>query len=143
MAALVHDIGKIVIPADILTKPNKLADYEIKMLQNHVQAGYDMVKHIHFPWNIAQGILQHHERLDGSGYPNGIKGDAISLEAKMIAVADTVEAMSSDRPYRKGKGIPVALKEVAMGSGKLYDSEIVAVCLKVFEEDGYIFPSEL
>jgi PAS domain S-box-containing protein len=143
MAALVHDIGKIVIPADILTKPSKLADYEIKMLQSHVQAGYDMVKHIHFPWNIAQGVLHHHERLDGSGYPNAIKGDVISLEGRMIALADTVEAMSSDRPYRKGKGIPAALEEVAMGSGKLYDPEIVAACLKIFKEDGYMFPAEL
>jgi len=141
MAALVHDIGKIVCPAEVLTKHTALVDFEIKMLQNHVQAGYDMLKDIHFPWNIAQGILQHHERLDGSGYPNGIKGDVLCLEGKMIAVADTVEAMSSDRPDRKGKGIQSALEEIAMGSGIFYDAEIVTACLKVFKEDGYVFPA--
>jgi putative nucleotidyltransferase with HDIG domain len=89
LASLVHDIGKISIPAEILTKPTALADYEIAMLKQHAQTGYDILKHIHFPWNIAQAILQHHERLDGSGYPNGIKGDLICLEARIIAVADT------------------------------------------------------
>lgn len=143
MAALIHDIGKIVIPAEILTKLGSLADFERKMLQNHVQAGYDMVKHIHFPWNIAQGVLQHHERLDGSGYPNALVGDVICLEARMIAVADTVEAMSADRPYRKGKGIAAALEEVAMGRGHLFDDDIVNACLKLFKEDHYSFPENL
>jgi len=140
MAALVHDIGKITIPAEILTKPVALSNYEIAMLRNHVQAGYDMLKHIHFPWNIAQTVLQHHERLDGSGYPNAIKGDVICEEARIIGVADTVEAMSSDRPYRKGKGIDAALEEVAMGSEKLFDADVVKACLKVFKVDGYTFP---
>jgi putative nucleotidyltransferase with HDIG domain len=140
MASLVHDIGKIVIPAEILTKPTTLATYELVMLRNHVQAGFDMLKHIHFPWNIAQAILQHHERLDGSGYPNAIKGDVICLEARIIGVADTVEAMSSDRPYRKGKGIDAALEEIEIGSGKLFDESVVAACLKIFREDGYILP---
>lgn len=140
MASLVHDIGKIVIPAEILTKPTTLATYELVMLRNHVQAGFDMLEHIHFPWNIAQAILQHHERLDGSGYPNAIKGDVICLEARIIGVADTVEAMSSDRPYRKGKGIDAALEEIEIGSGKLFDESVVAACLKIFREDGYILP---
>ena len=140
MAALVHDIGKIVIPAEVLTKPSALATYEINMLRNHAQAGYDMLKHIHFPWNIAQSILQHHERLDGSGYPNGIKGDVICLEARIIGVSDTVEAMSSDRPYRKGKGIQAALREIQDGAGQLFDSEIVNACVQVFEHDAYAFP---
>ena len=140
MAALVHDIGKITIPAEILTKPIALSNFEVAMLRNHVQAGYDMLKHIHFPWNIAQAVLQHHERLDGSGYPNAIKGDVVCEEAQILGVADTVEAMSSDRPYRKGKGIDAALEEIAVGSGKLYDPEVVKACLKVFKVDGYTFP---
>lgn len=140
MAAMVHDIGKITIPAEILTKPIALSTYELAMLRNHVQAGYDMLKHVHFPWNIAQIVLQHHERLDGSGYPNAIKGDTILEEARIIGVADTVEAMSSDRPYRKGKGIPAALEEIAMGAGTLFDAVVVKACLKVFKEEGYVFP---
>jgi PAS domain S-box-containing protein len=141
MAAMVHDIGKIAIPAEILTKPVALTSYELAMLRNHSQAGYDMLKHIHSPWNIAQTVLQHHERLDGSGYPNAIKGDAICEEAKIVAVADTVEAMSSDRPYRKGKGIDAALDEISAGRGTLYDSAVVDACLKVFKDDGYAFTS--
>ena len=140
MAALLHDIGKVSIPAEILTKPTSMTSYEIAMLQTHAQAGYDILKHIHFPWNIAQTVLQHHERLDGSGYPNGIKGDVICQEARIIAVADTVEAMSSDRPYRKGKGIDAALEEIAMCSGKQFDADVVDACLKVFKEDAYTFP---
>jgi PAS domain S-box-containing protein/putative nucleotidyltransferase with HDIG domain len=140
MAAMVHDIGKITIPSEILTKPIALTNFEIAMLRNHVQAGYDMLKHIHFPWNIAQVVLQHHERLDGSGYPNAINGDALCEEARILAVADTVEAMSSDRPYRKGKGIDAALEEIAVASGTLFDADVVNACLKVFKDDGYVFP---
>jgi HD-GYP domain-containing protein (c-di-GMP phosphodiesterase class II) len=140
MASLVHDIGKITIPAEILTKPIALTNFEIAMLRNHVQAGYDMLKHIHFPWNIAQTVLQHHERLDGSGYPNGSKGDVICKEARIVGVADTVEAMSSDRPYRKGKGIEAALDEITVGSGTLFDPDVVKACLKVFKQDAYLFP---
>ncbi|CAM3728166.1 HD-GYP domain-containing protein [Polynucleobacter arcticus] len=141
MAALLHDIGKISIPAEILIKSTALSNFEIAMLQNHAQAGYDILKNIHFPWNIAQTVLQHHERLDGSGYPNGLKGDSICQEARIIGVADTVEAMSSDRPYRKGKGIDVALEEITKGSGKQFDPEVVAACIKVFKEEDYVFPS--
>ncbi len=140
MAAMVHDIGKITIPAEILTKPIKLSPYELAMLQNHVQAGYEMLKHVHFPWPIAQTILQHHERLDGSGYPNGLRGDSILEEAKILAVADVVEAMSSDRPYRIGKGLAAALKEVEVNSGVLYEPDVVIACLRVFNENSYVFP---
>lgn len=142
MAALLHDIGKISIPTEILIKSTALNDFDKAILKNHAQAGYDILKNIHFPWNIAQTVLQHHERLDGSGYPNALKGDSICQEARIIAVADTVEAMSSNRPYRKGKGIPAALKEIEMGSGKQFDSEVVAACLKVFNNDFYVFPPE-
>ncbi|MBT8522321.1 HD domain-containing protein [Polynucleobacter paneuropaeus] len=140
MAAMLHDIGKISIPSEVLTKPTAMTSYEIAMLRNHAQAGYDILKHIHFPWNIAQAVLQHHERLDGSGYPNAIKGDVICEEARIIMVADTIEAMSSDRPYRMGKGIDAALEDVAVGSGQLYDPRVVAAALEVFKEDGYQFP---
>lgn len=143
LASLVHDIGKISIPAEILTKPTPLVDYEIAMLKQHAQTGYDILKHIHFPWNIAQAILQHHERLDGSGYPNGIKGDLICLEARIIAVADTMEAMSFDRPYRKGKGLEATLDEISQGSGKYFDAEVAQACLKVFRQDGYVFPDHV
>lgn len=140
MAAMLHDIGKISIPSEVLTKPTSMTNYEVAMLRNHAQAGYDILKHIHFPWNIAQAVLQHHERLDGSGYPNALKGDVICEEARIIMVADTIEAMSSDRPYRMGKGIDAALEEVAVQSGKQFDPRVVDAALEVFKEDDYKFP---
>jgi PAS domain S-box-containing protein/putative nucleotidyltransferase with HDIG domain len=143
MGGLVHDIGKISIPAEILTKPTPLVDFEIQMLKQHSQTGYNILKHIHFPWNISQAILQHHERLDGSGYPNALKGDVICLEARIIAVADTMEAMSFDRPYRKGKGLNATLNEISQGSGKYFDPDIVQACLKLFQQDGYQFPDHV
>ena len=140
LSALIHDIGKIAIPAEILTKPTGLSNFELAMLRNHVQTGYDILKSIHFPWNLAQIVLEHHERFDGSGYPNGIKGDSICEEARIIAVADTVEAISSDRPYRKSRGIDTALEEIRVNSGKLYDAKVVDACLNVFQEDHFEFP---
>jgi len=140
LSALIHDIGKIAVPAEILTKPSKLSSFELAMLRNHVQTGYDILKNMNFPWNIAQIILEHHERVDGSGYPNGLKGDSICEEARIIAVADTVEAMSSDRPYRKSKGIEAALEEITMNRGILYDDRVVDACLDVFKEDHFEFP---
>jgi PAS domain S-box-containing protein/putative nucleotidyltransferase with HDIG domain len=139
LSALIHDIGKIAIPAEILTKPKALTNFELAMLRNHVQTGYDILKNIHFPWNVAQIVLQHHERIDGSGYPNGLKGDSICEEAKIIAVADVVEALSSDRPYRKTKGIEAALNEIKINRGKLYDSNVVDACFEVFENDHFAF----
>ena len=140
MAAMVHDIGKITIPSEILNKTIPLTNIELAMMRNHVQAGYEMLKHIHFPWNIKQIILEHHERLDGSGYPNGLKGESISQEARIIAVADTMEAAASNRAYREGKSIAVALDELVVGSGILFDEKIVNACLKLFNEQGYVFP---
>jgi PAS domain S-box-containing protein/putative nucleotidyltransferase with HDIG domain len=140
LAALIHDIGKISIPTEILVKPITLSSIEKEMLHGHVQAGYDMLKNINFQWPIAQTIYQHHCRLDGSGYPNHLKGDSIILEARILAVADTVEAMSHNRPYRAAIGIDEALKEVETGKDTLYDPIVVDACLKLFRVDGYQFP---
>ena len=139
-AAQIHDIGKIGIPSEILTKPSALNPIEVAMLRGHARAGFDILKPLTFPWPVAKIILQHHERLDGSGYPNALKGDAICLEARILAVADTVEAMSSDRPYRSSKGLEAALKEIELGSGVVYDKQVVEACLKLFRERGYQFP---
>lgn len=138
--AQIHDIGKISIPAEILTKPSALSPLEVAMLRGHVQAGVDIIKPISFPWPVAEIILQHHERLDGSGYPNGLKAEAICLEARVMMVADTLEAITSDRPYRPAKGIETALREIEAGSGRLYDPKVVAACINLFRKKGYQFP---
>jgi PAS domain S-box-containing protein len=138
-ASQIHDIGKIAIPVEILTKPSALNPLEVAMLKSHVQAGYDILRPLTFPWPVAKIILQHHERLDSSGYPNAIGGDAICLEAKILAVADTVEAMSTNRPYRPAKGIDAALKEIQTNKGLLYDEGVVDACQAVFAQ-GYKFP---
>ncbi len=134
---LLHDIGKISIPAEILSKPGKLSDMESKIIEFHAQAGYDILKEIQFPWPVAQVVLQHHERLDGSGYPQGLKGDEIVLEARILAVADVVEAMASHRPYRPALGIEKALEEVSRNRETLYDPLVVDACVKLFREKGY------
>lgn len=139
-ASQVHDIGKISIPTEILTKPSALTSYEVEMLRSHAQAGYEILKPLSFPWPVADIILQHHERLDGSGYPNALMENDILVEAKIIAVADTVEAMSSDRPYRSTKGVDHALEEIEINSGVLYDQEAVKACLDLFRNKGYRFP---
>ncbi|MDX2095836.1 MAG: HD domain-containing phosphohydrolase [Alphaproteobacteria bacterium] len=139
MGAMVHDIGKVAIPAEILTKPTKLNSFETEMLKNHVQAGYDILKHIHFPWPVAQIVLQHHERLDGSGYPNGLKGDSICEEARIIAIADCVEAMAGDRPYRTAPGMDAALEMLEADRGILFDFAAAQACLKLFREEHYAF----
>jgi putative nucleotidyltransferase with HDIG domain len=131
-AGLMHDIGKISIPAEILTKPAKLTDLEVGLIKTHPQVAYDILKGIEFPWPVADIVLQHHERRDGSGYPNGLKGDEIMLEARILAVADVVEAMSSHRPYRPARGLDKALEEIKENAGKLYDPKIVDACLKLF-----------
>jgi putative nucleotidyltransferase with HDIG domain len=141
LSALIHDVGKIGIPAEILSKPTKLETYEIEMLRNHVQIGFDIVKNIKFEYPLAKTIYQHHERLDGSGYPNKLKGDSIIIEARILAVADTVEAMTHNRPYRAALGIDKALEEIENGKDKLYDGKVVDACVKLFRQDGYEFPS--
>jgi len=139
VAASMHDIGKISIPAEILSKPGKLSPIEYSLIQGHAQAGYDVLKGVKFPWPVAEVALQHHERMDGSGYPQGLKGEAILLEARIVAVADVVEAMSSHRPYRAGLGIEKALAEIERGKGTAFDPEVVDACLKVIRKDGFAF----
>jgi HD-GYP domain-containing protein (c-di-GMP phosphodiesterase class II) len=140
MAAAIHDIGKISLPAEILVKPIQLTDIEISLIQTHAKAGYDILKGIEFPWPIADIVLQHHERLDGSGYPQGLAGDNILLEARIIGVGDVVETMASHRPYRPSIGINKALEEITKKSGMLYDPSVVNACLKLFYEKGFVFP---
>jgi len=139
IASMIHDIGKINIPVEILSKPGIVNQYELELMQNHPQAGYDILKDIDFPWPIAKAVHQHHERIDGSGYPNGLKGDEILLEARVIYVADVVEAMSSHRPYRPSKGIDIALDELRKNRGILYDAKMVDICLELFEKDNFEF----
>jgi len=139
IASLIHDIGKIGLPTEILSKPTKLTDIEFSLIKGHSQIGYDILKSIEFSWPIAQIILQHHEKINGSGYPRGLKGDEILLEAKIICVADVVEAMSSHRPYRPALGIDKALEEISQNKGVLYDPEVVDVCLKLFKEKEFKF----
>lgn len=134
LAAQVHDIGKIGIPIEILTKPVKLSKPEFELIKTHSEAGYDILKGVHFPWPIAEIVWQHHERLDGSGYPRGLKGDEIALESKIIAVADTIDAMSSHRPYRPALGINAALDEIHRYRGVLFDPDVVTACQKLFLE---------
>ena len=140
-ASKIHDIGKMSIPAEILTKPSTLNPLEVSMLRSHAQSGYDILKPLSFPWPIANYVLQHHERLDSSGYPNALKGEEICMGARVIAVADTVEAISSDRPYRSAKPVEVALREIESNSGKLYDAAVVKACLTLFRDKGYQFPA--
>ena len=139
IAALIHDIGKISIPSEILAKPSALSDIEYALIKGHPQIGFDILKDIDFPYPIADIILQHHERINGSGYPNGLKNKEILLEAKVISVADVVEAMSSHRPYRAALGIDAALEEIGKNRGILYDPEVVDVCLNLFQEKGFEF----
>lgn len=138
-AAIVHDIGKIYVPAEILSRTGKLTDLEYQMMKTHVQGSYDILKNIDFPWPIADIILQHHERLDGSGYPNQLKDNNILLEARILAVADTVEAMSTHRPYRAALGIDEALEEISRNESLLYDAAVVKACRTLFIEKGFTF----
>jgi PAS domain S-box-containing protein/putative nucleotidyltransferase with HDIG domain len=137
MAAFVHDIGKILVPSDILSKPGKLTKPEFDMLKDHTRVGYEILKTIDFPWPIAKIVLQHHERMDGSGYPAGLNGDQIIIEARILAVADVVEAMSSHRPYRPALGIDKALEEINLNRGSLYDSTVVDACTNLFADKTY------
>jgi HD-GYP domain-containing protein (c-di-GMP phosphodiesterase class II) len=140
VAGLLHDVGKVYVPSEILSKPGKLSELEMGMAKAHASAGYDIVKAIKFPWPVDEMVHQHHERIDGSGYPRGLKGDQIMLEARILAVADTVEAMMSHRPYRPALGLDKALAEIIQNRGKLYDENVVDACVLLFREKGFKFP---
>ena len=140
LSGVVHDVGKIQIPAEILAKPGRLTTLEFELIKQHAQSGYEILKSIDFPWPIAQIVLQHHERLNGSGYPQALKSDQILLEAKIIAVADVVESMTSHRPYRQGLGIDAALQEIELNKGRLYERTVVEACIRLFREQAYVLP---
>jgi len=140
MAGLVHDIGKIAVPSEILTRPSKLSTLEMNLTKHHVETGYEVLKSIDFEWPVAQIERQHHERMNGSGYPQGLSGEDILFEARIIAVADVVEAMSSHRPYRAALGMAEALDERTRNRGTLYDPEVVDACLRLIAEKKYEFP---
>ena len=133
----IHDIGKLSIPAEILSKPAKLTNIEFSLVKEHSRIGYEMLKSVESPWPLAQIIYQHHERMDGSGYPRNLKGDVIIMEARIMAVADVVETMASHRPYRPALGIEAALEEIEKNKGILYDATVADVCLRLFSEKGY------
>ncbi|MCU7922308.1 MAG: GAF domain-containing protein [Candidatus Thiodiazotropha sp. (ex Dulcina madagascariensis)] len=137
MGGIIHDLGKISVPAEILNRPGKLSEPELAIIKLHPEVGYQILKDIDFPWPVVDMIHQHHERIDGSGYPYGLKGDEISFEARIMAVADVVEAMATDRPYRAGLGLDAALEELKRGRGKIYDPEVVDSCVRLFTEKGY------
>jgi len=137
MACTMHDIGKISVPSEILTMPRKLSTLEVSLIRTHAQSGYDILKDIEFPWPIARIVLEHHERMGGSGYPNGVTGDNLLLESRILAVADVVEAMATHRPYRPSLGLNAALEEITQNKGVLYDPTVVDACLRIFNEHGY------
>ncbi|MFZ1035578.1 MAG: PAS domain S-box protein, partial [Smithella sp.] len=137
MAGIIHDIGKLSIPAEILSKPTKLTELQFSLIKQHSRSGYEMLKNVESPWPLAEIVYQHHERLDGSGYPRNLKGDEILIEARIMAVADVVEAMASHRPYRPTLGIEAALEEIEKNKGILYDKTVADACLKLFREKGY------
>ncbi|MDP2914336.1 MAG: PAS domain S-box protein [Candidatus Aminicenantes bacterium] len=138
-AGLIHDLGKIGVPADLLSKPSKLSKTEFELIKMHPQIAFDILKDIEFPWPIASIIYQHHERMNGSGYPQGLSDGSILLEARILAVADVVEAMSSHRPYRPSLGLKNTLDEISINKGILYDPAVVDTCLKLFKEKKYAF----
>ncbi|MCK4273544.1 MAG: HD domain-containing protein [Dehalococcoidales bacterium] len=135
VAGLLHDIGKVAVPSEILSKPGKITENEFSIIKNHCQVGYEILQRIDFPWPVTRAILQHHERLDGSGYPEGLSGEDIILEARILGVADVVEAMSSHRPYRPALGLDSALQEISQARGILYDTEVVDACLALLKKN--------
>ncbi len=137
MASTIHDIGKISIPAEILSMPRKLTDIEFGLIKSHPQAGFEILKDIDFPWPVARMVLEHHERLDGSGYPRGLKDDDVLLESKILIVADVVESMASHRPYRPAHGLDAAMKEIAANRGVLYDPDVVDACITIFRDKDF------
>ncbi len=140
LAGMIHDLGKISVPSEILTKPTRLSNLEFELIRTHSEAGYSILKDIDFPWPIARIVLEHHERIDGSGYPNKLKADELLLESKIISIADVVEAISSNRPYRPAVGINAALEEIEKNKGILYDRAAAEACLKLFREKHYKMP---
>jgi PAS domain S-box-containing protein/putative nucleotidyltransferase with HDIG domain len=139
LAGLIHDVGKVRVPAEILTNPNGLSEVEFAIIKTHPLVGYEILKTIDLPWPIAQIVYQHHERINGSGYPRGIAGEDIILEARVLAVADVIEAIASHRPYRPALGIEVALDEISKGRKKLYDLKVADACLRLFEKGRFVF----
>jgi putative two-component system response regulator len=139
LAGTIHDLGKMAVPSDILSKPGKLSKTEFEVIKIHPGAGYDVLKTVSFPWPIANIVRQHHERIDGSGYPDGVVGKDILIEARILSVADVVEAMAAHRPYRAALGIDKALEEITKNRGILYDATAVDVCVKLFKEKGFKF----
>jgi len=137
IASSIHDIGKLSIPAEILSKPTKLSEIEFSLIKEHAQRGYEILQNVESSWPLAEIVYQHHERMDGSGYPRKLKGEEILLEARILVVADVVEAMASHRPYRPGLGIDAALEEIESNKGTLYDSAVAAACLRLFREKGF------
>ena len=142
LAAIVHDVGKIQVPSEILSKPGRLSEIEFSLIKQHPQSGYEILKTINFPWPIAQIVLQHHERMDGSGYPQGLRGNAIPLESRIIAVADVIEAMASHRPYRPGLGVDAAIDEIGRFRGVRFDAQVVDACVALFKQRGYVLPTQ-
>jgi len=138
VAGMLHDVGKIIVPAEILARPGRLTETEFELIKSHTRTGFEILRPIHFPWPVAEVALRHHERLDGSGYPDGLSGDEILLEARVLAVADVIEAMASHRPYRSALGTAAALDEVRSGAGSRYDADAAAACEHVFAE-GFVF----
>jgi PAS domain S-box-containing protein len=137
MAGSIHDIGKMSVPAEILSKPGRLSDIELRLIKVHPESGYEILKDIEFSLPVAEIVLQHHERIDGSGYPKGLKGEEILIEARILAVADVMDAIASHRPYRTALGIDAALEEIEKNSGIFYDAAVADVCLKLFREKGF------
>ena len=142
VAGLIHDIGKINVPLEILSNPDGITELEYGMIKAHPQIGYDILKTVEFPWPVAEIVLQHHERLDGSGYPQGLSGEEIMLEARILGVADVVDAMTAHQPYRSALGIYRALEEISQNRGVLYDPGVVGACLKLFKQGGFKFEQE-
>jgi len=137
IAGSIHDIGKLSIPAEILSKPKKLSEIEFSLIKGHAQKGYEILKDVESPWPLAEMVYQHHERMDGSGYPRCLKGEEILMEARILAVADVVEAMASHRPYRPALGIDAALEEIEKNKGVLYDRDVAETCLRLFRDKGF------
>jgi putative nucleotidyltransferase with HDIG domain len=139
VAGLLHDVGKMAVPTEILSKPGRINQYEFSIIKNHCRVGHDILQKIDFPWPVTEAILQHHERLNGSGYPEGLAGEDIILEARILGVADVVEAMSSHRPYRPALGLACALQEISRESGILYDTAVVDACLRLLKNNEFEF----